>query len=113
MSFVVDRERDTEAAERVRAWAAGRTVAGLRPTEVAKHRAEDAAGDDAWFFIVRLPDPDPSAGTWSADALNEFVRSVRDKALEEDLSWPWYVGFLPENEEDQEDEDQLQIRDYS
>jgi hypothetical protein len=110
MPFVVDRERDTEAAERVRTWIETQTVADLRPVEVARHRAEDSAGDEAWFFIVRLPDPDPELGTWSVDALNEFVRSVRDKALEEELSWPWYVGFLPESDEEQEDEDEPQIR---
>lgn len=111
MPFLVDRERDIETAERIRSWIGEQTIAGLRPTEVSSRRAEDASGDDAWFFVVRLPNPDPHAGTWSADALNDFVRLVRDRAIAEDLSWPWYVGFLPETEEDQEDEDQLQIPD--
>jgi hypothetical protein len=108
MSYLVDRERDTEAADRVQTWIAEQTVAGLHPTEVTKRRVEDAAGDEAWFFVIRLPDPEPDAGTWSADALNEFVRAVRDRALEEHLSSPWYVDVLPESEEDQEDEDEFQ-----
>ncbi len=111
MSFLVNREQDMEAAERVRAWIAEQTVSGLHPTDVVGYRAEDSAGDEAWFFDVRLPVPDPQGGSWDVEALNTFVRAVRDKALDESLSWPWYIGFLPETEEDQEDEDRLQLRD--
>jgi hypothetical protein len=109
MAFLVDRERDTEAAERVRAWIAEQTIEGLHPAQVESGRGEDAASDPAWWFVVRLPNPDPEVGAWPVDALNKFDRAIRDKAIEEELSWPWYVAFLPENEEEQEDEDQLQL----
>lgn len=111
MAFLVDRERDIEAAERVRAWIEAQTIGGVRPREVTSQRGEDAASEPAWWFVVRLPDPAPDVGTWPVDVLNAFDRAVRDKALEEELSWPWYVAYLPENEEDQEDEDQLQLPD--
>jgi hypothetical protein len=111
MPFLVDRERDTQVAERVRVWLAGQTIDDLRPTRVERRRQEDASGEDAWFFVVELPDPDPDAGTWPVETLNEFARTTRDKAIEEGLSWPWYVVFFPESEEEQEDEDQLQLPD--
>lgn len=107
MAFLVDRERDTQAAERVRAWIAEQTIGGVRPREVTARRGEDVASEPAWWFIVRLPDPAPDVGTWPVFVLNEFDRAVRDKAIAEQLSWPWYVTYLPENEEEQEDEDHL------
>jgi hypothetical protein len=109
MAYLVDRERDTEAAEKVRAWIADQTVGGVKPRAVEAVRGEDAAADPAWWFVVRLPDPAPDVGTWPVEVLNQFDRSVRDKAIEEHLSYPWYVAYLPENEEEQEDEDQLQL----
>ena len=110
-TFLVDRERDTEAANDLRGWLEGEAFGGLRPVRVELARQEDASGDEAWFFIVRLPDPDPSTGTWPAEPLNELARATRDRALELGVSWPWYIVFLPENEEEQEDEDQLQLPD--
>ncbi len=103
MAYLVDGERDIEAAERVRAWIAEQTIGGVRPTLVTSHRGEDAASDPAWWFVVRLPNPAPDVGTWPVDVLNAFDRAVRDKAIEEQLSSPWYVAYLPENEEEQAD----------
>lgn len=109
MASLVDRERDTEAAERVRAWIANQSIGGVQPRQVTSKRIEDASGELAWWFAIRLPDPAPELGTWPVDMLNAFDRAVRDKAIVEELSWPWHVAYLPENEEEQEDEDRLQL----
>lgn len=106
MAFLVDRERDAETAERVRSWISAQNIGGIRPTSVTSHRGEDMASEPAWWFVVRLPNPRPELGTWPVDVLNDFDRAVRDKAIDEQLSWPWYVTYLPENDEEQEDEDQ-------
>lgn len=111
MPFLVDRERDIQAAEEIREWLAGETIDGLKPVSVVLQRQEDASGDEGWFFVVRLPDPDPAAGTWPPETLNELARATRDKALEIGISWPWHIVFLPVNDEDQEDEEQLQLPD--
>ena len=111
MPFLVDRERDTEAASELRTWLQGETFDGLKPLSVEPVRQEDASGEEAWFFVVRLPDPDPETGTWPGETLNELARATRDKALELGVSWPWYIVFLPESDDEQEDEDQLQLPD--
>ncbi len=103
MVDVADNERDTEAAERVRAWIEEQEISGVRPAQVTCRRLEDAEGQPAWWFAVRLPNPAPDVGTWPVEVLNAFDRSVRDKAINEQLSWPWYIAYLPENEEDQAD----------
>lgn len=111
MPFLVDRERELQAAQEVREWLATETFGGLRAVDVSLVRQEDASGEDAWFFVVRLPDPDPEIGTWPVETLNGLARATRDKALELEISWPWYVVFLPESEEEQEDEEQLELPD--
>lgn len=106
---MVDREKDIEAARAVQAWLAGQTFGNLRPTQVELRREEDASGQEAWFFVVSLPNPDPDVGTWPVDTLNQVARETRDKAISLGVTWPWYTVFFPESEEDQEDEDQLQL----
>jgi hypothetical protein len=88
MPFLVDRERDIQLAGEIRDWLTAETVNGLRPVAVDLERQEDASGDEAWFFVVRLPDPDPEAGTWPAETLNALARATRDKALGLGISWP-------------------------
>jgi hypothetical protein len=105
MPFLVDRERDIQVAEDVRIWLANQTIGGIQPVAVQTVRQEDASGEDAWVFVVELPDPDPKSGTWPVETLNEFARVTRDRAIESDLSWPWYIVFFPESDEEQEDED--------
>lgn len=111
MPFLVDRERDTEAAEAVRAFLEASTFWGITPTRVVLHRQEDASGEEAWIFEVNLPDPDSVSGTWPVQALNEFARAGRNKALEASVSWPWHIVFFPEHDEEQADEDQIQLPD--
>lgn len=105
MGRVVDGERDTAAAESVRAWLSEQTFGDLHPRAVELVRQEDASGEDAWIFVVRLPDPDPAVGTWPVETVNELTRATRDKAITTGVSWPWYIVFSPESDEDQEDED--------
>ena len=84
---------------------------GITPTRVVLHRQEDASGEEAWIFEVNLPDPEPQSGTWPVQALNEFARAARDKALDVSVSWPWHIVFFPEHEEEQADEDQIRLPD--
>lgn len=110
MGRLVDRERDSAAAEDVRRWLSEQSFGRLRPLSVDLHREESAEGEEAWFFVVVLPDPDPNEGTWPVDELSDLDRGTRDRAIEAGVSWPWYVVFKPESDEQQEDEDeQMQL----
>lgn len=102
MAPVVDREEEG-IAESLRTWIAGQAVGPLRPLEVRKRRDMDSAGQEAWFFDVVLPDPDPVKGTWPADDLAALDLA----ALDQRLAWPWYVVFVPETDEPQENEDEI------
>lgn len=106
MARVVDRE-DERIAESLRTWMAGQAVGPLRPLEVRKRRDADSAGQEAWFFEVVLPDPEPVKGTWPVEDLAALDLATRDQAIEQRLAWPWYVLFVPETDEPQEDEDEI------
>lgn len=107
MSRVIDRE-DEAVAEKLRRWIADQDVGDLRPVEVRKRREQDSSGQEAWFFDVVLPNPEPAAGSWPVDDLIDLDLAARDQAIDHRLTWPWYLFFVPERDEPQEDEDAIQ-----
>ena len=104
MAYLVDRSKDAEAAEAVRVWLATHNIGDMAPVDVSLSRSETGDGEEAWFFEVTLPTP-PAGETWPVDALSSADREIRDQAIANGVTWPWYVIFLPDMDEPQEDED--------
>lgn len=86
-------------------------MGGLRPVEVRKRREEDPFGQEAWFFDVVLPDPEPATGSWPTGDLIGLDLATRYQAIDQRLTWPWYLIFVPETDEPQDDEDAIQPAD--
>lgn len=105
VSSVLKQEDQNGVAEELREWLSSRRFGSLSPVAVGLRRDEDSEGEEAWFFDVVLPDPDPAEGTWPVDDMADLVQDLRDEALRRGLEWPWYVSFTPQTDEPQADED--------
>ena len=106
MSSLLNQE-DQKTAEAVRDWLAAQSFGATHPVDVSVRRDEDSSGEEAWFFDVILPDPEPGNGTWPIEDLVELDVGTRDEALRLGLTWPWYVLIKPVTDEEQADEDNL------
>ena len=98
MSSLLKHE-DGKTAEELRQWLARQKLGSISPVRVLLRRDENSSGEDAWFYDVVLPDPDPVEGTWPVDDLIDLKLLARDEALKRGLSWPWYVFFEPETDD--------------
>jgi hypothetical protein len=105
MSSGLKQEDQSRLAEEIRDWISSRTWGSLSPVAVDLRRAPNSDDEEAWFFDVILPDPDPAEDTWPVDDMTNLVLDVRDEALRRGLAWPWYVYFTPETDEEFADED--------
>lgn len=105
---MLKQEDQSRLAEEIREWLVSRTFGSLSPVAVELRRDANSDGEEAWFFDVVLPDPDPAEETWPIDDIIDLQLSVRDEALRRGLAWPWYVFFTPETEEEFADEDALE-----
>jgi hypothetical protein len=101
-------EDQCRLAEEIREWISSRTFGSLSPVAVEPRRDANSDEEEAWFFDVVLPDPDPAEETWPVDDTIDLVLAVRDEALRRGLVWPWYVFFTPETDEEFADEDALE-----
>ena len=108
MAPVLKQEDQSRLAEEIREWLSSQTFGSLSPVAVELRRDANSDEEDAWFFDVVLPDPDPAEETWPVDDVIDLELGVRDEALRRGLAWPWYVFFKPETEEEFADEDALE-----
>ena len=108
MASGLKQEDQSRFAEEIREWLASRTFGSLSPVAVELRRDANSDEEEAWFFDVVLPNPDPAEETWPIDDIIALDLGVRDEALRRGLTWPWYVSFTPETEEEFADEDALE-----
>jgi hypothetical protein len=105
---VLKQEDQSRLAEEIREWLSSQTFGSLSPVTVELRRDPNSDDEEAWFFDVVLPNPDPAEEAWPIDDIVDLQLSVRDEALRRGLAWPWYVFFKPETEEEFADEDALE-----
>jgi hypothetical protein len=82
-----------ERLEHLREWITSQRVGALAPQRVDVLRTVDSLDRPAWMIIVTLGDPPDGAATWPVDDVVTFDREIRDKAIELDVEWPWYVDY--------------------
>lgn len=104
MATVIDREEE-RAGESIRSWLETQDVGGIRPVEVRKRRVEDSFGELSWFFEMVLPNPPSREETWPVRGIMDLDLALRDRALAEGLSFPWYLRFKPEFDDEPAEED--------
>jgi hypothetical protein len=97
---VLKQEDQNRLAEEIREWISSRTFGSLSPVAVVLRRAPNSDDEEAWFFDVVLPDPDPAQDTWPIDDIIDLDLAVRDEALRRGLAWPWYVYFKSQTDEE-------------
>jgi len=90
-------------ASELSVWLAAQAAGSLRPIGVDVHRDQDSSGVESWYFTIVLADPAAGSDTWDAQDLDELQRRTRDKALELQLDWPWYLRFRPETDTEPEE----------
>jgi hypothetical protein len=105
---MLNQEDQSRLAKEIREWLSSQTFGSLTPVAVELRRDANSHEEEAWFFDVVLPDPDPAEETWPVDDMIDLELAVGDEALRRGLSWPWYVFLKPETDEPQADEDALE-----